>query len=202
MMKKLSILFILLLFAFSAPLHAYEDDFFDTDIEFLENPFKDQKMITDKEFNETIEKMQGQKRESSKFTKWLFGVKDDKKAPPKNIDENEASKQMSEIQMFQDTLKSNNLVLISTAIQDDFGHILSSGHYKADYRKGRDEKTYILLSQAGKTKGCFRATKTEDSNKFNAIIYARTNINQASNTIEIYVSDFDNTYFSKAKIVF
>lgn len=202
MMKKILLLFILLLFSLCAPASAYEDDFFDTDIEFLENPFKDQKMITDKEFNETIEKMKGQKREPTKFTKWLFGVKDDKKAPPKNIDENEASKQTSEIQMFQDTMKANNLVLISTAIQDDFGHILTSGHYKADHRRGHDGKFYIILSQAGKTKGCFRATQTEDESKMNAIIYARTNINSAANAIEIYVSDFDNTYFSKAKIAF
>ncbi|MBQ3101469.1 hypothetical protein IJC60_00525 [bacterium] len=202
MMKKLSILILLLLFTFQAPICAYEEDFFDTDMEFLDNPFKDQKIITDKEFNDTIEKMKGKKKEPSKFTKWLFGVKDDKKAPPKNIDENEARKQASEIEMLQDTMKANNLILISTAIQDDFGHVINSGHYKAKYRKGNDDKVYITLSQAGKTKGCFHAIKTEDKSTKNAIIYARTNFNSASGAIEIYVSDFDNTYYTKAKVLY
>ncbi len=202
MMKKILILLLLLLFVAQTPIYAYEEDFFDTDIEFLDNPFKDQKIITDKEFNDTIQKMQGKKKEPSKFTKWLFGVKDDKKAPPRNIDENEAKKQSSEIEMLQDTIKSNNLILISTPIQDDFGHIVSSGHYKAEYRKGNDNRVYITLSQAGKTKGCFHAIKTEDKSTKNAIIYARTNFNSVSGAIEIYVSDFDNTYYTKAKTVY
>ena len=97
---------------------------------------------------------------------------------------------------------SNNLILISTPIQDDFGHIVSSGHYKAEYRKGNDNRVYITLSQAGKTKGCFHAIETEDKKTQNAIIYARTNFNSASGAIEIYVSDFDNTYYTKAKTVY
>ena len=164
--------------------------------------FKDQKIITDKEFNETIEKIQGKKKEPSKFTKWLFGVKDDIKAPPKNIEDSEIMKQTSEIEMLRDTIKANNLITISATIQDDFGHIINSGHYKAEYKKGLDDRVYITLSQAGKTKGCFHAIKTTDKAAKTGVLYARTSFNQASNAIEIYVSDFDNTYLSKAKIIF
>ena len=68
--------------------------------------------------------------------------------------------------------------------------------------KGNDNRVYITLSQAGKTKGCFHAIETEDKKTQNAIIYARTNFNSASGAIEIYVSDFDNTYYTKAKTVY
>ncbi len=202
MMNKIFIIALLLLFALQAPICAYQEDFFDTDIEFLDNPFKDQKIITDKEFNQAIEQVQKKKKEPSKFTKWLFGVKDDKKQAPKNIDDNEASKQKSEIEMLADTIKANNLILISTTIQDDFGHIINSGHYKAEYKTGQDNRVYITLSQANKMKGCFRAIKTEDKKKQDAIIYARTNFNSTANAIEIFVSDFDNTYYARAKIIY
>ncbi len=202
MMKRIAIIAILLILAIQMPSTAYEEDFFDTDMEFLENPFKNQKIITDKEFDDTINKIQKKRKEPSKFTKWLFGVKDDIKTTPKNIDENEMKKQASEIEMLRDTIRANNLVLISATIQDDFGHIINSGHYKAEYRKGTDNKVYITLSQAGNTKGCFHAIKTVDNSTKSGVLYARTHFNQTSNTIEIYVADFDNTYFSKAKIVF
>lgn len=200
MMKFISIIILLTLLTIQVPSVAYEEDFFDTDIEFLDNPFKDQKIITDKEFDDTINKIKGRKKEPSKFTKWLFGVKDDIKAPPRNIDESEMTKQTSEIEMLRDTIKANNLILISATIQDDFGHIINVGHYKAEYKKGSDNNTYITLSQAGKMKGCFRAIKTVDNASKLGVIYARTNFNSASGTIEIYISDFDNTYFAKAKI--
>ena len=201
-MKRILIIVIFIILSLNMPIRAYEEDFFDTDMEFLDNPFKDQKIITDKEFNDTIQKMQGKKKEPSKFTKWLFGVKDDLKAPPKNLDDSELMKQSSEIEMLRDTMKANNLVMISATIQDDFGHIINSGHYKAEYKKGQDDRVYITLSQAGKTKGCFYAVKTIDKSTKTGVLYARTSFNQALNAIEIYVSDFDNTYLSKAKVVF
>ena len=204
-MKKI-ILFLVIFFLNFSVAFSFDTDFYDIeqDLDSLEKlesiktqggSFKPE-FVSDEQFNKAIEQMKGKPREPWKFTKWLFGIKDNPQAEPQN----DVKSGPSEFDLMRDAMKSNNLISIFSVVSDDFGHVIPVGHYSVHHKKANGVD-YILLKQADKTFGCFRAFKAEDKSYDKAVVYSRTTVDASEEFINIIFSDFDNTFKAKAKIV-
>lgn len=204
-MKKI-ILFLVALFLNFSVAYSFDTDFYDIeqDLDSLEKlesiktqggSFKPQ-FVSDEDFNKAIDQMKGKPREPWKFTKWLFGIKDNPQAEAQS----DTPATPSEFDLLKDAMKSNNLISIFSVVSDDFGHIIPVGHYSVHHKKANGAN-YILLKQADKTFACFRAYKAEDKNYDNAVVYSRTTVDPSEEYINIIFSDFDNTFKARAKIL-
>ena len=201
-MKKLLLLVLILL----CPASVRADDFFDFDFDFLSDPFKGQKMVTDKEFQQalgrTTPKAQQQKtrKEPKRFTKWFWGVPQDQ---PSSGSQGQGAQYFgdapSEIGQIKNAISTKPVLTIGARIQDNSGKVLTSGHYQVDL-KNIDGVNYIVFLQAYQTAGKFKATPCEDNYDKHAVIYARA-IDTGNGYLKVIFSNLDGTFQGLARII-
>ena len=203
-MKKL-LLFIFFIFFAISNAFAFDTDFYDVeyDLDSLEKlesiktqggSFKPE-FVSDEQFNQAIEQMKGKPRKPWKFTKWLFGIKDEPEVAPSNTPAGP-----SEFDLLRETIKSNNLISLFLPVVDDFGHIVPIGHYTV-IQQSANGQNYILLKQINKTFGCFKAYEEKDEGFEGAVVYSRAVHSDNSEFIKIIYSDFDKTFKANVKIL-
>lgn len=191
---------LILLALFIGTNCAFCEDGFDFDMKFLDNPFAGQKMVSDKEFNEAVQKMTPKKKEPSKFSKWFWGAKD---GPNKGQIDPQMQRQFdqmpSEMGSTKEAINAKPVLTIGTQIVDSEGKNLPSGHYQVDL-KNINGQNYIVFMQAYQTLGKFKATPCKDDWNQNLIIYSRL-INTENGYYKIIFSNLDGTHQGFARII-
>ncbi len=199
-MKKFLLLALILLCSTSVRA---DEDVFDFDFKFLNDPFAGQKMVTDKEFDKAVNSMtpkqaQKKKKEPSKFTKWFWGV------PQGSGDSQGQTPQYfgdapSEIGAIRNPMSTKPVITLGAQVKDSSGILLTSGHYQVDL-KNIEGQNYIVFLQAHQTVGKFKASPCEDNYNKNAVIYART-AETENGYMKVIFSNLDGTFQGFARIV-
>lgn len=195
-MKKFLLLLIILLCATSVRA---EDDIFDFDFKFLNDPFAGQKMVTEKEFEQALGKTtpQKKKKEPSKFAKWFWGAKDSRgqQGPPPEY----FGDMPNELGVNKSIVSTKPVLTLGARVQDNSGIVLASGHYQVDL-KNIEGQNYIVFLQAHQTTGKFKASPCEDNYDKPAVIYARM-VDMQDGWLKVIFSNLDGTFQGFARIV-
>lgn len=197
-MRKFLLLLVILLCC--ASVHA-EDDIFDFDFKFLNDPFAGQKMVTEKEFEQALGKaapnQTKKKKEPSKFTKWFWGVKDS--GSPQGQGPQYFGDMPNELGVNKSIISTKPVLTLGARVRDSSGIVLASGHYQVDL-KNIEGQNYIVFLQAHQTTGKFKASPCEDNYDKPAVIYARM-VDMQDGWLKVIFSNLDGTFQGFARIV-
>ena len=191
-------LLIVLLFLICMPV--YSDDMLDIDYNFIDTAFDGIKPITDKEFNDTINRLTPQPVENTfgaKMKAFLFGRKYGVEAPPalqnKDIDTG------GELKAIQEIKKGIHYIRISTPIVGLGGDVIPLGDYKIQEKTVENDKLLVFY-QGTKEYGQLKLKPFEDNLKNeNDISYARVDIVN-DNVIRIVYSTLAETKCAYARV--
>ena len=193
-MKRFVLIFGVFILSFN--LAFADNDFYDLDMRFIDNPFAGQKMITDKQYNDTLQKYQQntQKKKTGGFWNWVFKHTLPKERQKDDSIENNSNFMSDEIKMQKELLSQKPVVTLSCKIKDDFGNIVDEGYYQVYF-----ENSAIKIKQGHDLKGSFKAHPIKDNWIENKIIYARIVIENESFARIIY-SDLKGTWEARAPL--
>ena len=191
--------FILVL-AFLICLPAYPDDMFDVvDYDFVDHAFEGIKPVTDKEFNDTINRLTPQPVEDnfrSKLKAFLFGRKYGVESPPNIQKEVDTG---GELKAIQEIKKGIHYIRISVPIVGFGGDIIPLGDYKILEKTVEDDKMLVFY-QGAKEYGQLKLKPFEDDLKGeNDISYARVDVIN-DNLIRIVYSTLAETKCAYARV--
>lgn len=195
-MKKL-FLFIFTLFLFSPPTLADDDSMLDYDMKFIDDPFANQKPVTQKQFNEVVNKMQApNKGLIQKFKEYLGRNKPENDPALKKFQSEGIGELGAKAKDF-DNMKPN--LILSGAIVDSYGRTIPEGHYQIMLSNQNNTKL-INFMQGNKLYGSIKAQNATDSWDKNVIIYARI-LYPNSNVARVIFSNLDVCVEGYAKIL-
>ena len=153
-------------------------------------------MVTDKQYNDTLQKYQQNtvKKKSKGFWHWVF-----KHTLPKEmqIDDTENNSKTpsfvsDEIKAQKELMNQKPVVTLPCKIKDNFGNIVDEGYYQVYL-----ENSTINIKQGHDLKGSFKAYPIKDNWIENKIIYARIVI-ENENYVRIIYSDLNGSWEAKA----
>lgn len=168
----------------------------DYDMDFIDNPFKNQKPITQQQFDQTVNQMTTPRKGLiQKFRDWLERNNPENDPALKNY----KSDISGELGMSAKEISNSkpNLVLAG-AIMDSYGRTIPSGHYQVTFSK-KDNIKLINLMQGSALYGSIKAHDTKDNWHENMIIYARI-VYPTSNVAKIIYSNLDECVEGFARI--
>lgn len=196
-MKKVLIA-IFLFFSLVCPLKAA--DMLDVDYNFIDTAFDGIKPITDKEFDDTINKLTPQPVDNSfggKLKTFLFGRKYGVEPAPKGQDkEVDLGGETKAIQDLKNGV--HYIKLVATIIGVD-NQIIPLGNYKIQ-EKIIENQPMLVFYQGHKEYGMLKLKKFEDTlKKENDLIYSRVDI-ISDDTIRIVYATLSDTKCAYAKV--
>ena len=196
-MKKLFVS-IFLSFLFIHPANAV--DMLDVDYNFIDTAFDGIQPITDKQFNDTINKLTPQPVDNSfggKLKTFLFGRKYGVEPQPKGQDkEIDIGGEQKAIQDLKNEVQY--IKLIATIIGEN-NQIIQAGNYKIQ-EKIINGQTMLVFYQGHNEYGMLKLIKFEDTlKKENDLIYSRVDI-VSDDTIRIVYSTLSDTKCAIAKV--
>ncbi|MBR5305149.1 MAG: hypothetical protein IKU37_10015 [Candidatus Gastranaerophilales bacterium] len=196
-MKKLFVS-IFLSFLLIYPTNAV--DMLDVDYNFIDTAFDGIQPITDKQFNDTINKLTPQPVDNSfggKLKTFLFGRKYGVEPQPKGQDkEIDIGGEQKAIQDLKNGVQY--IKLIATIIGEN-NQIIQAGNYKIQ-EKIINGQTMLVFYQGHNEYGMLKLIKFEDTlKKENDLIYSRVDI-VSDDTIRIVYSTLSDTKCAIAKV--
>ena len=199
MRKNLLYLFVLIVISVGSCLGADDfsgGNFYDLDFKFIDNPFSGQKMVTDAEYQKTLNqyKQTTEKKKNGGFWNWVMRhtiPKDKQYTPPSNSNVQPYS---DEIKYQKEVLSQKPSIALSDIIEDSTGNVVKEGFYQVTV-----EDSKLKLIQGYDIIGVFNARKTTDNWKENKIIYARI-VYQGDDIIKIIYSNLDECYEAYALV--
>ena len=196
-MKKLLILFTLLMLI--TP-NAKTAEMLDVDYNFIDTAFDGLQPITDKQFNDTINKLTPQPVENTfggKLKAFLFGRKYGTETQPKGQD-----KEIDiggEQKAIQDLKNGVHYVKLIASIVGEDNTIIPLGNYKIQEKKINNE-SMLVFYQGHKEYGMLKLRKFDDpKKKENDIVYARIDI-LSEHVIRVVYSTLSETKCAVAKV--
>ena len=198
-MKKVFLL-IALLFIFITPVKSA--DMIDVDYNFIDTAFDGIQPITDKQFNDTINKLTPQPVENTfggRLKAFLFGRKygvepqNQPRGQDKEIDIG------GEQKAIQDMKNGIQYIKLVATIVGENNQIIPLGNYKIQ-EKIINNQPMLIFSQGYKEYGMLKLNKFDDvGKKGNEIIYSRVDI-LSDDLIRIVYSTLDDTKCATAKV--
>ena len=192
-------LFIVLMLLIAMP--TYSADMLDVDYNFIDTAFDGIKPITDKEFNDTINRLTPQPVEDTfgaKLKAFLFGRKYGVESPPPNVKE-ENIDIGGELKAIQEIKNGIHFIRLSMSIIGLEGKIIPLGDYKIQEKTIENEKLLVFY-QGSKEYGKLKLKPFEDNLKGkNDISYSRVDIVN-DNLIRIVYSTLAETKCAYAKV--
>ncbi len=192
---------IVLLIFFALPSFA-ENDFIDVDYNFIDTAFDGIKPVSDKEFNDTINKLTPAPVDNSpkgKLKAFLFGRKYGVETPSNVTPQEKEADEGGEVQAIKNLTNGIYFIKLIAPIISFEGTIIPVGNYKIQ-QKIINEKPMLIFSQGYKEYGMLKLTKYEDMDKNeNDIAYSRVDIVSPS-LIRIVYSTLDDTKCALAKV--
>ncbi len=175
-------------------------EYLDVDYNFIDNAFNGIKPVTDKEFNDTINRLTPQPVENTfggKLKAFLFGRKYGAEQTPKT---NDIQKDIGgERQAIQEIKNGIYFIRISAPIISSNGDIIPLGDYKIKEKK-QDEQDMLVFYQGAKEYGSLKLNLYDDTAKNeNDIAYSRVDIVNDS-VIRIVYSTVKETKCAYAKV--
>ncbi len=167
-MRKLLTTFLVLVFASSFAFA--EESMLDMDMDFIDNPFKNQKPVSEQEFNEVVNKMTTPRKGLiQKFRDFLNRNKPENDPVLKNFKSDGLGEMGMSAKEINNT-KPN--VVLSSSLMDSYGKVIPSGHYQIVFNNTDNQKSLSFV-QGATQYGTLRAIDTKDNWDTNSIIYAR-----------------------------
>lgn len=194
-MKKLFIIFMLLIAI--SPIKA---EMLDVDYNFIDTAFDGIKPVTNKEFDDTINRLTPQPIEDGfmgKLKAFLFGkkygVEPQAKGQDKEIDYG------GELKAIQDIKNGVYYIKLVVSVVGNDGNIIPLGNYKIQ-EKIVDNEPMLLFSQGSKEYGMLKLKKFNDTLKReNDITYSRVDI-VSDDVVRIVYSTISDTKCAYAKV--
>lgn len=175
-------------------------DMLDVDYNFIDTAFDGIKPITNKEFEDTINRMTPQPVDDSfggKLKTFLFGRKYGVEPQPKGQD-----KEMDmggDAKAIQDLKNGVYYITLLVSVVGNDGNIIPLGNYKIQ-EKTINNQSMLVFYQAHKEYGMLKLHKFEDNlKKENDITYSRVDIVDDS-TVRIVYSTISDTKCAVAKV--
>lgn len=203
-MKKILIALVYILLTSAA---FCEEDFSSFDLQFLDNPFAGQSFVSDKQFDEAVNKMTpkskgGSKKEPKAFTRWFWGVKGGDNSDNKGGEAPQYEYSNMPSELGTKNILAKPVLTLGAKIMDADGKILESGHYQTDLKK-IDGQNYIVFMQGSQTVGRFKSLPATDNWEKNLIVYSRLVEVKSSGTsvYKIIFSNLEGTHQGYAQIV-
>ena len=196
-MKKLLVIFLFLI-----AMPTYSADSLDVDYNFIDTAFDGIKPITDKEFNDTVNRLTPQPIEDTfgaKMKAFLFGRKygsdNTINVPNKDIDTG------GELKAIQEIKNGIHYIRLSAPVVGLENSIIPLGDYKIQ-EKAFDNEKLLVFYQGSKEYGKLKLKPFEDNLKGeNDISYSRVDIIN-DNLIRIVYSTLSETKCAYAKVYF
>ena len=189
---------IALLFSFLMPLKAAE--MLDVDYNFIDTAFDGIKPVTDKEFDDTINKLTPQPVENTflgKLKAFLFGRKYGVEPAPKGQE-----KEIDfggEMKAIQDLKNGVYYITLLVSVVGSDGNIIPLGNYKIQEKKINNED-YLVFYQGSKEYGTLKLRKYEDNlKKEHDLTYSRVDIIN-ENIIRVVYATISDTKCAYAKV--
>lgn len=178
----------------------YSSDMLDVDYNFIDTAFEGIKPVTDKEFNDTINKLTPQPVEDTfggKLKAFLFGRKYGVETPPvvkqENIDTG------GEMKAIQEIRNGIYFIRLTTPVIGLEGNIIPLGDYKIQ-EKNIENQNLLVFYQGSKEYGKLKLNPFEDNLKGkNDISYSRVDVIN-DNLIRIVYSTLAETKCAYAKV--
>lgn len=197
-MKKF-IIFISILMIFSTSAKA-ADDLLDVDYNFIDTAFDGIKPVTDKEFNDTINKLTPQPVDNSfggKLKTFLFGRKYGVEAQPKG--QEEQIDIGGEQKAIQDLKNGIHYIKLVVSIIGENNQIIPLGNYKIQ-EKTVNNQPMLVFYQGHQEYGMLKLKKFDDTlKKDNDLVYARVDI-LSENSVRIVYSTISDIKCAIAKV--
>jgi len=194
-MKKFLVIFSLFLM-----LPSYSADMLDVDYNFIDTAFDGIKPVTDKEFNDTINRLTPQPVEntfSSKLKTFLFGRKYGVETPP-NLKQQENADNGGELRAIQEIKNGIHYIRLSAPVIG-LDSVIPLGDYKIQ-EKTVDNSNLLFFYQGNKEYGKLKLKPFEDELKGkNDISYSRVDIVNDS-LIRIVYSTISATKCAYARV--
>ena len=196
-MKKIFLVFALIILSIS---QAKSADMLDVDYNFIDTAFDGIQPVTDKQFNDTINKLTPQPVDDSfggKVKAFLFGrkygVEPQAKGQDKEIDIG------GEQKAIQDLKNGVHYIKLIASITGENEKIIPLGNYKIQEKKINNEPMLVFY-QGHQEYGMLKLRKFEDiQKKENDIVYARVDI-LSEQAIRIVYSTLSETKCAVAKV--
>lgn len=198
-MEKFLIL-IAAIFIFQLP--SFSADMIDVDYNFIDTAFDGIQPITDKQFNDTINKLTPQPVENTfggKLKAFLFGRKYGVNSSNTPIQEQNQNIDIGgEKKAIQDLKNGVQYIKLIASIVDVNNQIIPLGNYKIQ-EKNINNQPMLIFYQGYKEYGMLKLNKFNDvDKKGNEIVYSRVDI-LSDNLIRIVYSTLDDTKCAIAK---
>jgi len=198
-MKKLFVIFFILM-CFCIPAKA-DDELLDVDYNFIDTAFDGIKPITDKQFNDTINKLTPQPVDNSfggRLKAFLFGRKYGVEPQPNGQQEEEIDTG-GEQKAIQDLKNGVYYIKLVVSIIGENNQIIPLGNYKIQ-EKIINNQPMLVFSQGHNEYGMLKLRKFEDTlKKENDLIYSRVDI-VSDDTIRIVYSTISDTKCAITKV--
>lgn len=196
-MKNLIILF--LIFSMNVCAYALDSTFDDIDYNFIDTAFDGIKPVSDKQFNETINKLTPQPVEDTfggKLKAFLFGRKYGTQTQP-NIQVQDTKADMGgEKKAIEDIKNGIYYIKLLVSIVGEEGKIIPLGNYKIKENNDSELVFYQGMQEYGKLKlKSFEDTKKQE----NDIAYSRVDI-VSDDIIRIVYSTIKDTKCATARV--
>ena len=193
MKKFFAVLILLSSFAFGA-------DFLDADYNFINSAFDGIKPVTDKEFNDTINKLTPQPVDNTfggKLKTFLFGRKYGvESAPKEDISDFDFGGEQKAI---QDLKNGVHYIRLLVSVVGQNGKIIPMGNYKIKEEKIENEPMLVFY-QGRDQYGMLKLRKYDDTKKEkNAISYSRLDI-VSDDVVRIVYATLDETQCAYARV--
>ncbi len=195
---------LLILFCFISSFYINASaEYLDVDYNFIDNAFNGIKPVTDKEFNDTINRLTPQPVENTfkgKLKAFLFGRKyGTEQTIPKTVEDKPDIG--GERQAIQEIKNGIYFIRISAPIISLEGNIIPLGDYKIKEKK-QDENDTLVFYQGAKEYGSLKLSTFDDNLKNeNDIAYSRVDIINDS-VIRIVYSTIKETKCAYAKVFY
>lgn len=197
-MKKLFLMFFIL-FCFCTPLKA-EDDLLDVDYNFIDTAFDGIKPITDKQFNDTINKLTPQPVDNSfggRLKTFLFGRKYGVEPQPKGQEQEIDTG--GEQKAIQDLKNGVHYIKLIVSVIGENNQAIPLGNYKIQ-EKIINNRPMLVFYQGHQEYGMLKLEKFEDTlKKENDLVYSRVDI-LSDDMIRIVYSTISDTKCAIAKV--
>ena len=189
---------LILLFHFLIPIKAAE--MLDVDYNFIDTAFDGIKPVTNKEFEDTINRLTPQPIENTflgKLKAFLFGRKYGVEPAPKGQE-----KEIDfggELKAIQDLKNGVYYITLLVSVISNDGNVIPLGNYKIQEKKINNED-YLVFYQGSKEYGTLKLKKYEDNlKKENDLTYSRVDIVN-DNIIRIVYATISDTKCAYAKV--
>mgnify|MGYP005803061013 CR=1 FL=1 len=199
-MKRV-ILLSLSFYLISGSCLSFAQDFLDADYNFIDNAFEGITPVTDKQFDDTINRLTPQPVENTfwgRLKTFLFGRKYGVEPAPKGQD-----KEIDfggEQKAIQDIKNGIYYIKLIVSIVGANGDVIPLGNYKIQQKK-ENEQNILVFSQGEKEYGYLKLRDFKDENpqNDNAVTYSRIDIIN-ENIIRVVYSTVSATQCAYAKV--